>query len=102
MRVYVEVYGAQLEVIERPEYEIAHPGDGWTGRCNGCALAVRPDTGELVLLWRCGQANWGVSRETPEYERHHAEISRLGLTDLARRVYFSAVFTVFPLKKGTA
>lgn len=101
MRVYVEVYGALLEVIERPEYAVAHPDDGWTGKCPGCALAIRPDTGELLLLWRC-KGNWGVSRETPEHERHRAEINRLGLTALARRVYFSAVFTVFPLKKGEA
>jgi hypothetical protein len=82
VRVYADVYGARLELLERPEYLVAHPNEQDDalnpGRCGMCALAVRPDTGELVLLWRCGGLNWSVSREDPHHERHHREITGVG------------------------
>lgn len=68
----------RLKIIDRrPEYGIAHPDNGRRDsrdKCARCALAVRPDTGEIVLLWLCGGINWSISRNMPNYKRHRREI----------------------------
>lgn len=66
-----------LKIIDRsPDYGIAHPDEDATddSGCYNCALAVRPDTGEIVLLWRCGGINWSISRETPDHDRHRNDL----------------------------
>jgi hypothetical protein len=67
-----------LEIIDRaPDYSVAHPHDDCSDGdhpCDKCALAVRPDTGEMVLLWLCGGINWSISRDTPDYERHRDDV----------------------------
>jgi hypothetical protein len=69
----------RLEIIDRaPDYDVAHPTDPITGGgvpCPKCALAVRPDTGELVLLWLCGGINWSISRNMPGHGRHRRDLN---------------------------
>jgi hypothetical protein len=81
MKRFAEVNGVRLPILDTPHMDVAHPTDGVTTdtdeKCDKCALAIRPDTGEIVLLWLCGGINWSVSRETPDYERHRTEISYL-------------------------
>ena len=68
----------KLEFLEHPEYVIAHPDCYYINTfCDLCALVIRPDTGEIVLLWRCGgeiTGNWSVSRNMPNYKRHRKEL----------------------------
>ena len=69
----------RLKIIDRrPDEGIAHPDFGKHSReqCTMCALAVRPDTGEIVLLWLCGGINWGVSRNMPDYRRHRRDLQK--------------------------
>jgi hypothetical protein len=68
-----------LEIIDTPDYTVAHPDDtaDLDEPCHQCALAVRPDTGELVLLWLVGGMSWSVSRNQPDYKRHRKEIEPL-------------------------
>lgn len=79
----IEIYGLPVEIVDHPAYHLAHPGEPDSGVpddaiCENCAIAVRPDTGELLLLWCCEGKNWGISREMPEYERLRTEIYQLG------------------------
>jgi hypothetical protein len=66
----------RLLLIDVADYGVAHPDEGCadSSECAKCAIAIRPDTGELVLLWLCGGINWSLSRETPDYERHRREL----------------------------
>jgi hypothetical protein len=68
-----------LVVLQAADMAVAHPRDvygpnGPQGYCRQCVYAVRPDTGEIVLLWLCERKNWTVSRENPEYDRHRLEL----------------------------
>lgn len=80
---YVYVGQQKCLVLEHPEYAVAHPVEakyenaGPDYECNLCLLAVRPDTGDIILLWGCGYLepiNWGISREDPNYARHCEEL----------------------------
>lgn len=72
--------GVTLEIIDpAPDYGIAHPYENVNATrscepCEKCALAVRPDTGEMVLLWLCGGINWSISRHTPDHTRHRRDV----------------------------
>jgi hypothetical protein len=64
-----------LEIIERPDHGIGHPEDPSDAKpCAMCALAIRPDTGELVLLWLVGNMHWSVLRNQPGYKRHLRDV----------------------------
>jgi hypothetical protein len=67
-----------LEIIDRKlDYGVAHPDNdsaASTYPCDRCALSVRPDTGELVLLWLCGGINWSISRANPDHDRHRGHL----------------------------
>lgn len=66
----------KLEILDIPDYCIAHPEDTTDSLdlCKFCLLVIRPDTGEIVLLWKCGKTNWAVSRNMPQYKRHRREL----------------------------
>jgi hypothetical protein len=64
----------KLEFLEYPDFGIAHPDYEDTGPCSLCALVIRPDTGEIILLWKCGGINWSVSRNMPNFKRHRKEL----------------------------
>lgn len=65
-----------LTFLDFPLYSQAHPGEDCEPheRCTKCALALRQDTNETVLLWQCEGKNWTVSRHDPEWSRHREEI----------------------------
>ena len=64
-----------LEIIDTPDYDVAHPEQTDSDEpCHQCALAVRPDTGELILLWLCGGINWSISRNQPHYRKHRRDV----------------------------
>lgn len=76
----------RLKIIDRaPDYGVAHASEDCSASrpCPKCALAVRPDTGEIVLLWLCGGINWSISRETPDHDRHRRDFEA-GLLKLPR------------------
>lgn len=60
----------KLRFIIHPTHEAAHPGEDGREPCTKCALAIRPDTGEIVLLWQSNDVHWSVSRNDPNFERH--------------------------------
>lgn len=75
----LRVGDARLSFVEHPLYAAAHPGEECDPqeRCTRCAIAVRPDTGEKVLLWQAGGKDWTVSRVDPEWARHRDDFQRL-------------------------
>lgn len=67
----------KLEFLDYPFNAVAHPDYKYpeTDTCILCALVIRPDTGEIVLLWKCGSVgNWGVSRNMPHFKQHKKEL----------------------------
>lgn len=81
----VRVGQMELVAIDVPEYAVAHPDEPLfdphraNEPCERCLLAIRPDTGELVLLWGAygdhdGPVHYSLSRETPDFPRHSREI----------------------------
>ena len=69
----------KLQFLDYPFSTIAHPEYKYPANdtCIFCALVIRPDTGEIVLLWRCeGEitGNWEVSRNMPNFKRHRKEL----------------------------
>jgi hypothetical protein len=84
----------KLAVLEHPHYHVAHPTETHLAapheRCEQCLLAIRPDTGELVLLWGCGYGetkNWTISRDDPEEARHRRELG-LSCAVIVHEEYF--------------
>jgi hypothetical protein len=61
-----------LRFVEHPPYAHAHPGEPCepNERCTECCIAVRPDTGARVLLWRAGGRDWTLSRNDPAFAEH--------------------------------
>jgi hypothetical protein len=78
VRRHVDVGETRLAVLDYPDYDVAHPGEEAIGQCTGCLLAVRPDTGEIVLLWGIWyggtHVKWSVSRSDPNYARHRIDL----------------------------
>lgn len=77
----IQVGAADLVFVALAPYVIAHPGESCDRleRCPRCAIALRPDTGEIVLLWLAGEQEWTVSRADPEWERHRAQFAAGGV-----------------------
>lgn len=66
--------------VEYAIYTEAHPGEERPFqdpdvRCHSCMWATRNDTGERVLLWKAGRDHWLVSRVSPDFARHRAELA---------------------------
>lgn len=77
MTTRLRVGAADLLFVEHPLYADAHPGEACdpAERCVRCAIARRPDTHELVLLWLAGDIDWTVSRADPEWARHRRDFA---------------------------
>ena len=71
----LQVGNMTLEFLDFPYYTVAHPGEfsPKLDLCTRCALGIRKDTGDIVLLWRTGN-NFTVSRADPHYAKHKREL----------------------------
>lgn len=76
----LQVGAAALEFIAHPPYALAHPGEASdpVERCTQCAIALRRETGEVVLLWLAGGKDWTVSRADPAWAHHREQLAAAG------------------------
>lgn len=55
--------GEKYQFVRYPQYDEAHPDDleHSEGLCLQCAV-VRDSKGRELILWRCGDERWVISR----------------------------------------
>lgn len=88
-KVTVKVEGSpsvRLDVLGYPDKGVAHPGECGDGNgrgaepCHLCLLAIRPDTGDILLVWEGDDTTgeWSLSPHTPELRKHEVALRSLG------------------------